>query len=269
MAKPSIFSRNYEKAMKRRRRIIISIIISIILIIGIIIYISIPGTKKFNTMNKLNKKNITGKTNNKNNKNEKIELDKNKQQDSKINTKKDIQDKYLTLQLNENLNIKITYTEEGNKKIYKELINSKDNSNIYYDISPSKTSLLVLDAITQKIYFLDNDGNISDISKEKYVSKKGDVFYREYKIKNNKNYVWCETPRFIDDNNIAFISQLPWLKEDGNKFIWFGDIQKKKYRYIKNKSGTSVEFENLNKKGLVVSIDKEIYYIKANGEIIQ
>ncbi|WP_102401087.1 hypothetical protein [Haloimpatiens massiliensis] len=273
MGKPSIFSKNYEKAVKRRRRKIIAIVISVVFVLGIVIYINLFKNKSFNIINKISKINIMNKTNKKtgtkkvdsksaaNSKKE----DEIKKQSTSVKEEK--KTKYITVNLNENLSVKISYEEKENKKIYKDVVNEIDNSKIYFDCNPSKTSLLVYEEKTQKMFFIDNEGKVIDISKDQYVSKNGSVFLRENKIKNDSNYLWCQSPRFVDEENIAFISRLPWLKADGKKFIWYGKVGEKKYRYIRNKQGSDVQFQNITEKGLSVKIDDKIYYMTSTGTL--
>ncbi|WP_138202997.1 hypothetical protein [Haloimpatiens lingqiaonensis] len=265
MAKPSIFSKNYEKAVKKRRMKLLVIIVAVVFVIGLVVYITIFKNKKLNIVNKINKKTETQNTNNKTSINNE---EKSKDNSSKAQVKEE-KIKYITVNLNENLNVKISYEENGNRKIYKDVINEKDNSKIYCDLNPSKTSLLVYDEKTQKIFYVNDEGKELDISKEQYVSKNGTVFSRENKIKNDENYLWCSSPRFVDEENIVFISRLPWLKSNGNKFIWYGKVGENKYRYIKNKQGSDIQFENINEKGLAVKIDDKVYYITADGKIIE
>ncbi|WP_035289592.1 hypothetical protein [Clostridium sp. KNHs214] len=267
MAKPSIFSKHYEKAVKKRRKKMAAVIISVVFILGIVMYINLSKNKGFNIINKINK--INKKTGAEKVESKKTVNSKKEDKDKKQNTpvKKENETKYITVNLNENLIVKISYEEKENKKIYKDVVKESDNSKIYYDANPSKTALVVYEEKTQKIFFIDNQGKVLDISKEQYVSKSGNVFLRENKIKEDSNYLWCQSPRFVDEENIVFISRLPWLKTDGKKFIWYGKVGEKKYKYIRNKQGEDVQFQNITQKGLAVKIDDKIYYVTSDGTL--
>jgi hypothetical protein len=76
-----------------------------------------------------------------------------------------------------------------------------------------------------KVYFLfDTNGNKEDITNPEYVSSSGTVISKDNQLSSNPNYIWCSSPKFIDDDNIAYISQLPWLNKS-SKYIWIENIQ--------------------------------------------
>ncbi|MFD3156247.1 hypothetical protein ACFIJ5_05220 [Haloimpatiens sp. FM7330] len=267
MGKPSMFSKNYEKSMKRRKkRILITIIIICILIISVLTYIFFNNGKIFkfisNSEDKItsikssNTINNEGKMNQKSNE---VKSSKNKVQDSMG------KDEYFKVTIN-GVNIKVIYEVKDGNKLIKE-VKDLPNEDMYYEISPTKKAILVYQQNMQKMFYVDDEGSIKDISKEKYVSSKGTIFKRKNIIENNKDYVWCEKARFINDNVIAFVSELPWVGGKNNKFIWFGNIQSMNYKYVRNKNGKDIEFKSLTDKGLETQIDGDTYYIDENGRV--
>lgn len=264
MAKPSIFSKHYEKAVKKRRKKIVAIIIAVVFVLGVVMYISLSKNKSFNIIDKINKKAGTKKIDSKTVVNS---TEENKDKGKNISVKEENKTKHIIVNLHKNLNVKISYEEKQNKKIYKDVVKESDNSKIYYDSNPSNTSLVIYDEKTQRMFFLDNEGKVLDISKDRYASKNGGVFLRENKIKDDSNYLWCQSPRFVDEENIVFVSRLPWLKGDGNKFIWYGKVGEKKYRYIREKQGNNIQFQDITKEGLAAKIDDKIYYITSEGKL--
>lgn len=263
MAKPSIFSKNYNNfRKKRKRRIVITIVILIIIAIALCFTLTNKSFKNSTQKNSINQNNKN--VSNKDLKNQnKVQIKENKEEKENIKEKSDL------ININDNLKIKVFYNEEDSKRTYQKVCDSTSDGEIYFDINPSKSSILILDSKTQKIYLIDQNEKVSDISKDKYISSKGLVILRENKIENDKNYIWCTSPKFIDDNHIAFISQLPWLSGNNNKFIWYGDVQNKEYYRIQDKQGQNVEFQNLSDKGLGVTIDNTQYYLNAKGELLK
>lgn len=276
MSKPSIFSKDYEKHMKKRKRnMLIMIIILIIAILCMCLYLK-DGSYSFSKMYN----NIISKIN-QFNKEKKLEVDvsneDNRYNNSEHQTNKDnekgilqndkSQDKFFYVNIN-NRNIQISYEEKNEKRTLKQA-KDLDNNYIYYDINPSKNGIIIYDSNSQEVFYIDVYGNISNITKQKYISTKGDEFNREEVLKNNENYIWCTTPKFLNDDTIAFISELPWINKDNNKYIWYGSIKDRKYRYIKSNISKDIRFSELTNEGLKVIIDKKQYILMDNGQLIQ
>ena len=38
-------------------------------------------------------------------------------------------------------------------------------------------------------------------------------FQRMELLKKHKTYIWSVSPKFIDEDNIAYVSELPWIKK--------------------------------------------------------
>ncbi|MBE6065858.1 hypothetical protein [Clostridium cochlearium] len=264
MRKPSIFSSDYEKQMKKRRIRIIALILA-----GIVVCSGawLLGKKKLESMKKGNNKVIDNIDDNK---------DYNKLKDEKI-IKEDIENKdtgnkdkksekgyEVTLSNGEKL--KLMYEEDGEKK-FKYILPLE--SKVNYDISPNGKNILIYDDKVQKIICYDINGKEKNVTNEKYISTNGSVVIeRESHIKSNPDYIWCREPKFIDDNNIAYISQLPWLGKT-NKYIWITNIEQNTHFYVASIEAGDIKMDKITDKGLLVIIDGKNMYLSANGVLTE
>ncbi|EDS78277.1 conserved hypothetical protein [Clostridium botulinum C str. Eklund] len=246
MPKPSIFSNNYDKQMKRRRRIIIMIIVAIVIVLGVIV--SGAFKKLFSRNKSSNGENI----------NKKVETNESKKsEDTKrvIPNKEQNNNKNYTVKLSNGTEIKLLYNIVNNEKEYIE-IQPKD---IKYTISPSKKYICLVENETQKMILFDTNGNQKDISKNEYVASSGQSFTKDNILKSSPNYIWCKNPIFLNDDNIIYISQLPWFNKADTKYVWKYTISTN--THINNFeaggeiSGKDIQYENLTQDGLEITVD--------------
>ena len=52
------------------------------------------------------------------------------------------------------------------------------------------------------------------------MSSKNEIFSKEEQLKKHPTYIWSITPKFIDEDNIAYVSELPWINEKAVQYIW-------------------------------------------------
>lgn len=271
MPKPSIFSRNYEKKMRKRRRVKIIIISSVLLIALCVILFkgnmfgqqvkvgfnnvkskisSVASGRIFNKSD--DKKKIAEDINEKNSSSNK-DLNKQPNEESK---ELEVKEGNYNISLSNGENIILSYNIVNNTKQY-----SKVSGNVLsYDISPSKNKVVIVEKNTQNLILVDENGNKKDITKKEYVSTKGDVFKKDNILKNNASYIWCDAPKFLDEDNIIYISQLPWFNRKNQKYLW-------KYTISTNNhnnnisisggelSGKDIKYGNVAQGGLEVIID--------------
>lgn len=264
MAKPSIFSREYEKRMKRRKRNFLIIFI----LIGIGIAIS-----TFKILN-----NVTDYSNVK----QKIQawIDS----DSSHNNKETVveekpnevvqepelpksEEKFLELSLKNGDKVKAIYVDENGILKFTNL--ETEDKQVSYDISPTGKKILILEN-DQTITLYNIDGTSKIISKDEYKSTKGAIFTREATITSNPQYLWNNSPKFINDDSIAFITNRPY----------FGTAAKKQYLWITNLNdnsdvikwelaATKLEISNRDEKGIKITANGNIYYVDTSGNIVK
>lgn len=271
MAKPSIFSKDYEKRMKRRKRRTFFSIIVIIAIALVVIFTNNGIGQKI----KNNLKQIKEETKAEEEQKNKQIVQNNKQKDIKKDVEKNratvkkennvSKDKNIEIQLENNIKIKLIYEDDKNKTI--KSIDLNKNS-LLYDINPSKNLIVVTNPKTQNIYLVNSNGNKEDITNKQYTSTSGTVFQKDTVLASTQDYLWGVSPKFIDNDNIAYISQLPWFNKT-TKYIWIYNIKNKQHIYTENVSGEDVKIDKLTAKGLTINADGKTSFLKADGSIAQ
>ncbi|WP_315067594.1 hypothetical protein [uncultured Clostridium sp.] len=269
MGKPSIFSREYEKKMKRRRRNAIVISLVILLVISVIAVKFITNPIDYTNIKKniqawidSDNANIADQTQVKEDvKNENAKEEVNEEPQKPVEESMDIH------MASGNVAKAVYINDESNGKVFKSL-NNADNG-VSFDISPSGKQMIVTD--TNSVITLYNvDGSSKIISKDKYVSTKGSVFTKEATMQAQPEYLWNVNPKFISEGKIVFISNRPYFGASaGNKYLWITDIQTGEDKILWDLSGSNIEISGKEEKGIKVTIDGKIYYIDADGNYIQ
>jgi DNA-binding beta-propeller fold protein YncE len=264
--RPSMFSRNYRRQIRKRRlKYIIAIsTIGIVIIIMILsgginsLTSSIKETMESAKMEEKNRNDLEDDKNavipEDNKDNETVEKDEIPEEKSKEET--------FDLNLYGDKNIKVTYLTENDTTTFKEVLGDET---ISFSISPSKNKIVVLDSTYQDLYLIDLNRNISKITKPEYVSTKKQVFKKDDILAQMNNYVWVEKPNFIDDTHIAYSSNLPWINNSGTRYLWIVDTQTAEHRSYTKVKGANFQFGELTPKGISLTIDNNTMYIDING----
>jgi hypothetical protein len=250
VAKPSIFSSDYQRKMKRRKMRNSILILAIFFVAGGAVIVN-KGYFSKNTQN--------------------IKETQKTQTQSATNTiEKPIQETTATkeegfeFKLSDGKTLKAVYEVSGTEKKFKYV--SPVESKVYYDVSPSGKNMVVFDGANQSIKLIDLNGNIQDITNLIYKTTSGTKINRDNVLKTNAKYIWCQSPKFIDDNTVAYISQLPWLNKTP-KYIWKVNINTKVHNLVKGIQGNDVKFISLESKGLKLIVDGKTVYIKPDGSV--
>lgn len=303
MSKPSIFSSDYEKKMKRRkkRKIVFFTLLTIIFLITFLgkynevffqqsrnfknMVIKMLFSKKIeninsevskedkNINNKVSKedKNINDYNNTKVNNNEKNKLQENEKNieeniETEENENLDKEEK-VNFTLGDGQNIEIIFNIENNDKRFKSISGS---NKIQYDINPARNGLVVFSMINQDITYIDIKMNKKDITKRQYVSTSKKIYSKDHQLKKNPKYIWHSAPKFVDDYNLVYISELPWMNEKHNKYVWIYNMKNNKHININAKVlyGKTITFKKEDKENLDIFIDNKKYTINSSGKII-
>lgn len=175
-----------------------------------------------------------------------------------------IEDKILEVTLDNNKNYKIMYTETNNEKAMKNVI-AENNSMLSFNINPEGSKVVILDD-KQDLYVADLDGNVKNISKTEYVTTKGKVIPKEQQIQFHPDFIWHSSPKFINNDTVVYISQLPFFNT--KLTIYKVNIDTVTHERILPHSGQAVTFENLEEKGLKVNMDGVVRYIDSEGKFV-
>lgn len=250
MPKPSIFSKHYDIKMKKRKKRIIFIMLIVVVFLIIIL---IRGAFEFNSkdLNQSKSKEIV-----KNDiviKDNTINKVKDNLKEKKLEEKK-LEEKNYIIKLYNGEEVKLSYNEVNGKKTYIKV----EPKQISYSISPSKTKVVILENKTQNIVLIDENGNKKDITRKKYVSSRGTVFAKDSILNSKKDYIWCSAPKFLNEDNIVYISQLPWFNKKNIKYLWKYTISSNNHsNNIDGKEiyGDNIKYGKLSSEGLEVVID--------------
>lgn len=263
MVKPSIFSKDYERKMRRRKnRIKITIFISIL----VIIFVAASANGIFKSISKRTnkiKESITSSKGEVKNTNNANNAKNNDAKNSKSSTEnKEKKPEQYTVQMSNGTNINVVYESKNNDKVFKDI--SPKESNVPYSISPSGKNIVLFDNKAQSIILLDTNGNKQDITNPQYTATNGDVITKDSMLSQQPNYIWCSSPVFIDDNNVAYISQLPWIGRT-TKYIWIENIKDRTYSFVQEIQGEDLKLDKLTDKGLTVVADGKTVFLTADG----
>lgn len=259
--KPSMFSRNYQRQMRKRRIKYISIaVIVVIVLAGILIAAS------FDTIGS-NIRNVfyftKEKSSIKEEQNEEpvVEKENSEKEEQAVTAQKE---ESFEVTLESKKAVKVVYIVDGETMYLKEV---KGDDKITSNISPSKGKVILTDKATQDIYLIDINKSISKVTKKDYVSTKKQTFTKESVLNQIPNYIWVDSATFIDDTHIAYISNLPWINNSGIKYLWIYNVTTGEHSGYYNIKGSNFQLGPITEKGLTLNIDNNITYIDVNGNI--
>lgn len=268
MRKPSIFSRDYERQMRKRRKRIAIISILGVLLIGIL-FLKIA-------MNSMNMETLRNKVQNwidEDNKDNKdiqddtsnISEENIQEEITKEEAPKEPESKTKDLTVKTGVILKAEYEENNGVVKFKGI---KDiPSNIYYTLNQEKNLILTIDD-TQDMKIFNIDGKEAIITKDKYVAPNGEVFNKAAVLQTYNGYLWNVEAKFISNTKVAYISNVPYFGYDLSKYIWVVDLNDSTHKTLWNSKGKEVKFGEIKEKGLEVTIDGNVKYINSNGELI-
>lgn len=260
MGKPSIFSREYNRKMKRRKRLktVTLMIIAVISVLLILLVLKGPSFARW-VNSKINSSNSPVNP-----------KDKDKTEETKPDKQEAaVIEKSIKVTLSDNSEIGLVYEEKDGIKKFKYVTPSEKNTE--YTISPSEKSIVVRDSNTQELLYYDVEGVKKNLTLESYYAGTlNKDFPKDDILKETPDYLWHGTPVFIDDNTLAYTSQLPWFTRKKILYVWLIDISTGKHRAVDRLNGEILKFDRVEDKGLKVVIDNDkIYYLSADGTISQ
>jgi len=285
MKRPSIFSKNYDKEVKQRKKIILLLII--MPIIGLSIFLITDtnalvnkGISMKNGINNIlsnkSKDNIKEEDNKAaevKKESEKVVKEQSSSKKSEVSqVESDSQagaatknESFIVL-LSDGQKISVEFSETKAEKSIKGVVNAKD---ISYDISPSKKAIVIQNTKNQDVLYVDVNKTSKDITKKVYVSSKNVSFTKQQQIKKNPAYIWSVTPKFIDEDNIAYVSELPWLNKKEIQYIWKVNLKNNTHVQVQRASGKKIVFDKITSKGLAANIDGNVVFVTTLGKIIK
>jgi len=279
--KPSMFSKNYEKQIRKRKRKYVMLILACIVAVTVIIFSSPIKQSLSNVKNTITLNKDSGNKDNKNEKSETItsndkednkdKIDNKSKEDNKEENLKEEATKPKTTQeekeikLNDNTTVKVVIENKNNDK---KIISISNAENTTSDISPSGKQAVFEEKKEQRVFLINVNGDLKEITKKEYVSTENETFSKESVLQYNPGYLWGGNPKFVDEKNIAYISYLPWINEDRNQYVWMINLQNLEHTGYYNLTGKDIKFGKIEEKGLIINIDGKMNFLNGGGNIV-
>ena len=257
MRKPSIFSSEYQKKMRRRKKKAIIALVTIIIVFVIVVIATntnLSGIGK--TLGNITKSSSTNTT--KQPIKPKAVAKQEKTAKKKTTITKKVDTENFVVAMPSGKQVKVIYDSTKSSKIIKSVENS--DTDLDYNINPSSSSVIVFQKSTQDVMLGNSDGTSQNITNVSYVSGSGQSFTKDVTLKNNPAYIWVQSPKFIDDSNIAYVTQLPWFNKN-DKYIWKYNVNDKS-NINTNITGSDVKINNITANGLEIVTDTKTQYLK-------
>lgn len=257
MRKPSIFSRDYEKRMKKRKKVFTALYISIFFILGFTVAAVSSKTLDFSGIrNNIQAWVDSGKPVEETEVPETPEVVTPVPEVPKITT--------VDLKVTDNKTIVFEYVESNGKVTFKEPKTVPEG--IYYTVSPSKETVFTIDE-NQNAKLFNVKGEATNIGKDSYTAPNGEVFNKDNVLKTYKDYYWIKEAKFINDKKIAYISNIPYFGTGLNKYAAVIDIDTKAHTTLFQTKGKDVKLLDIKEKGLEVQVDGNLKYINNDGKL--
>ena len=277
MSKPSMFSKDYEKKMKKRKiRIFLLIIVPII---GLSIFLITDFNSLLNKgisiksgiNNILLNKSKNSIANSENKLGESLKkpevavVPESSSVSPKVPQKEVAPDnKVYVVSLSDGQKVSIEYIMTGTEKNIIGIIGPKDVS---FDISPSKKAIVIQNNKNQDMVYLHVSKASKDITKKIHISSKGEEYTKDSQLQKQPTYIWSVTPKFLDEDNIVYVSELPWINEDNVKYLWKVNLNDDTHIQAKPASGKSITFKGITPKGLETVIDGNTVFVNSLGKV--
>lgn len=265
MRKPSIFSKDYEKIMRKRKRKKIIFIVVFFVIVGIL------GSK----VSKVDFSKVKNRLQQWVDEGEKIEngdelavenngLSEAEEVNKTMEEKEVPEEKYLDVTIS-NINISFKLKEENSETLIDSVKETPENFNI--KIWNNGKSALVLDG-NQNINLVYSSGEVKNLTLPQYVGPDGDIFVKDEIINLYQGYEWHKDPVQISDNKIIYVTNIPYFGYNLSEYISVIDIENNTHTTIWNSKANKIIIGEMKDKGLEVTIDGNVKYINGNGELI-
>lgn len=311
MGRPSIFSKDYEKIMRRRRRRFTIITIILVCIVGVAAFKAV--NYDYSALKDRLQKWVNEPSNIENNNEGAQVVDsadqeqppKETEDNSLLEEPQVEKDVYLDVDFN-GTKISFKIEEDTNDELAKDnsavtnntgdtnnITNSEEEKNqgsnavqeniadkakkitavkevpagFVVEISSTGKKALVSDS-NQNLYVVDPAGEVKNTTLAQYVAPDGEVFEKEAVRNTYQGYLWSISPKFISDEKIAYISNIPYFGIDLKKYISVVELNTNSHIILWGSKGTEITFGGMQEKGLEVQIDGNSCFIDANGDLV-
>ena len=111
----------------------------------------------------------------------------------------------------------------------------------------------------------DIKGNMINATKMQYVSTQGTIFLKEDCINSYPGYIWHSQAKFIDEDNIVYVSQMPYFGSAAvDKYVWRYNLKTKVEEIVWGIKGNDIKIGQTNKdKGIEIVCDNVKKYVNS------
>lgn len=259
MRKPSIFSRDYEKQIRKRKRVIIIISIIALLLVGMVTVKFTAKAFDFTGIKAKIQQWIDGDTSD----NNIIEDVPNLEPIPEVPI--ETVAKTMDLKVDGSRILKMEYEDVNGVIKFKD---AKDvPSGIEYDISPSKELVLITDD-KQNIKVFNTKGEENNVTKDSYIAPNGEVFKKEVVQSTYQDYLWHKNAKFVNDKKIVYKTNMPYFGYGLSQYLWIIDLENKSETTLWQSKGNDIIIGEINEKGLEVTIDGNVKYINNDNNLV-
>lgn len=259
MRKPSIFSRDYEKQIRKRKRVIIIISIIALLLVGMVTVKFTAKAFDFTGIKGKIQQWIDGDTSD----NNIIEDVPNLEPIPEVPI--ETVAKTMDLKVDGSRILKMEYEDVNGVIKFKD---AKDvPSGIEYDISPSKELVLITDD-KQNIKVFNTKGEENNVTKDSYIAPNGEVFKKEVVQSTYQDYLWHKNAKFVNDKKIVYKTNMPYFGYGLSQYLWIIDLENKSETTLWQSKGNDIIIGEIKEKGLEVTIDGNVKYINNDNNLV-
>ncbi|MEG2353067.1 MAG: hypothetical protein RSB70_00325 [Clostridium sp.] len=271
MRKPSIFSNDYNKQIKKRKRTLIFSATIIATCIGVTIYMS----SNMGFFQEAKEKVINVLKFNKDTNKDIDEIKDTNIDDTLINppqvSGEDITQSKTEIQkvdLGSDITIEIIIEE---KDSVKNIVEIKNNEMVDFDISQAKDKIVLLNKKNQNTFLCNINGTITEITKKEYFDTNNRKYNKDEQLNLNPQLLWASSPKFISDNKILYLSKLPWFDKEHKLYIWIYDIEKNNHIVALDRrlQGNIIEVKSFKKESIDIEVDSKPFTISLDGKVLQ
>lgn len=178
---------------------------------------------------------------------------------------------FLTLELPEGRTLPVEVMEEEGRRFFPAPPQGED---IEADVSPSREALVVLDSLTQDLFLLDVEGNVTDITYQVYSPRRSNFTEsKESVLGRLPDFVWAKNPKFLSENQVVYLSMLPWFgSHDGGSlyFLYVVELEPLSHDHIAHLvHGVDITLLSLEEEGLRIEADGVEYILTEDLAILR
>lgn len=187
----------------------------------------------------------------------------NEEVEEPVEEEPEIVKEYVTARLPLEKEVSLEVAEEEGEKIFAPVA---ELSGMEGDISPSGKLAVILDQESQDLFLVDTQGEVTDITYKVYKNSRGYTESKESILGRREGFVWAEQPKFLDEDTVVYMSELPWF--DARRFLYIVELEPLSHRNYQSVFGTDVVLGERTEEGLTYTKEGRTYTLTPDYRII-